>query len=37
MVHGNQHSPPALSDDSWADRNWEKQTYQHYNVMPYWA
>jgi sporulation protein YlmC with PRC-barrel domain len=28
---------PAFSDDSWADRNWEKQTYQHYNVTPYWA
>jgi hypothetical protein len=28
---------PAFSDDSWADRNWETQTYKHYNVTPYWA
>jgi len=27
---------PAFSDDSWADRNWEKQTYAHYKVQPYW-
>jgi hypothetical protein len=27
---------PAFSDDSWFDRNWEKQTYDHYNVAPYW-
>jgi PRC-barrel domain len=27
---------PAFSDDSWFDRNWEKQTYNHYNVAPYW-
>ena len=25
-----------VSDDSWADRNWEKQTYAHYKVQPYW-
>ena len=28
---------PAFSDDSWSDRNWERQTYQHYNVRPDWA
>ena len=28
---------PAFSDDSWSDRNWETQTYQHYKVTPYWA
>jgi len=28
---------PAFSDDSWTDRNWETQTYKHYNVTPYWA
>jgi hypothetical protein len=28
---------PAFSDDSWTDRNWEAQTYKHYEVMPYWA
>jgi sporulation protein YlmC with PRC-barrel domain len=28
---------PAFSDDSWSDRNWETQTYKHYNVAPYWA
>src|SRR5262245_42644299 len=27
---------PAFSDDSWSDRNWETQTYQHYKVAPYW-
>ena len=27
---------PAFSDDSWDDRNWETQTYRHYNVAPYW-
>ena len=27
---------PAFSDDAWTDRNWEKSTYQHYNVAPYW-
>jgi hypothetical protein len=27
---------PAFSDDSSADRNWEKQTYDHYKVQPYW-
>lgn len=27
---------PAFSDDSWADRAWETQTYNHYNVAPYW-
>jgi len=27
---------PAFSDDSWSDRNWETQTYKHYNVAPYW-
>ena len=27
---------PAFSDDSWTDRNWEKQTYAHYKVQPYW-
>ena len=27
---------PAFSDDSWADRNWERQTYEHYKVQPYW-
>ena len=26
---------PAFSDDPWSDRNWEKQTYQHYNVRLY--
>jgi sporulation protein YlmC with PRC-barrel domain len=28
---------PSFSDDSWSDRNWETQTYKHYNVTPYWA
>jgi len=28
---------PAFSDDAWSDRNWETQTYKHYNVTPYWA
>jgi sporulation protein YlmC with PRC-barrel domain len=28
---------PAFSDDSWGDRNWEQQTYNHYNVRAYWA
>src|SRR6476659_9780837 len=28
---------PAFSDDSWSNRNWEAQTYKHYNVPPYWA
>ena len=28
---------PAFSDDSWSDRNWETQTFQHYKVTPYWA
>ena len=28
---------PAFSDDSWSDRNWETQTYRHYNVTPYWS
>ena len=27
---------PAFSDDSWMDRNWERQTHTHYNVAPYW-
>jgi hypothetical protein len=27
---------PAFSDDSWSDRNWETQTYNHYKVTPYW-
>jgi len=27
---------PAFSDDAWTDRNWEKQTYEHYKVQPYW-
>ena len=27
---------PAFSDDSWTDRNWETQTYRHYNIQPYW-
>src|SRR5215475_16068319 len=27
---------PVFSDDSWSDRNWEQQTYHHYNVAPYW-
>jgi sporulation protein YlmC with PRC-barrel domain len=27
---------PAFSDDSWTDRNWEQQTYEHYKVQPYW-
>jgi hypothetical protein len=27
---------PAFSDDSWSDRNWETQTYKHYQVAPYW-
>jgi sporulation protein YlmC with PRC-barrel domain len=27
---------PAFSDDSWTDRNWETQTYRHYNVQRYW-
>ena len=27
---------PAFSDDSWSNRNWEAQTYQHYKVQPYW-
>ena len=27
---------PAFSDDSWSDRNWEKQTHSHYNIAPYW-
>jgi hypothetical protein len=27
---------PAFSDDSWSDRNWETQTYNHYKVSPYW-
>ena len=27
---------PAFSDDSWSNRNRETQTYQHYNVRPYW-
>ncbi len=27
---------PAFSDDSYSNRNWETQTYQHYNVRPYW-
>ena len=27
---------PAFSDDSWSDRSWEKQTYDHYKVQPYW-
>ncbi len=27
---------PTFSDDSWTDRNWETQTYQHYKVQPYW-
>jgi len=31
------HDAPAFSDDSWSDRNWEQQTYRHYNVTPYWA
>jgi hypothetical protein len=30
------HDAPAFSDDSWEDRNWEKQVYTHYNVQPYW-
>ena len=28
---------PAFSDDAWSNRNWEAQTYKHYNVPPYWA
>jgi sporulation protein YlmC with PRC-barrel domain len=28
---------PAFSDDSWGDRNWEQQTYKHYNVTPDWS
>jgi hypothetical protein len=28
---------PAFSDDAWSNRNWETQTYRHYNVPPYWA
>jgi hypothetical protein len=28
---------PTFSDDSWANRNWETQTYAHYNVAPYWS
>jgi PRC-barrel domain len=27
---------PAFSDDSWTDRNWEKQTHSYYKVAPYW-
>lgn len=27
---------PAFSDDSWGDRAWEAQTYDHYKVRPYW-
>ena len=27
---------PEFSDDSWADRDWQRQTYSHYNVQPYW-
>jgi hypothetical protein len=27
---------PAFSDDSYSNRNWETQTYAHYNVAPYW-
>jgi sporulation protein YlmC with PRC-barrel domain len=27
---------PEFSDDSWSDRNWEAQTYQHYGVQQYW-
>jgi hypothetical protein len=28
---------PEFSDDSWAaDRDWQRQTYSHYNVEPYW-
>ena len=27
---------PAFSDDSYSSRNWETQTYAHYNVAPYW-
>jgi sporulation protein YlmC with PRC-barrel domain len=28
---------PAFSDDAYSNRNWETQTYRHYNVPPYWA
>ena len=27
---------PEFSDNSWADRDWQRQTYSHYNVQPYW-
>ena len=27
---------PEFSDDSWADRDWQRRTYSHYNVQPYW-
>ena len=27
---------PEFSDDSWADRDWQRQTYSHYKVQPYW-
>jgi sporulation protein YlmC with PRC-barrel domain len=27
---------PEFSDDSWADRNWETRTHQHYGAKQYW-
>ncbi len=27
---------PEFSDDAWASRDWQTQTYSHYKVQPYW-
>jgi hypothetical protein len=36
VVEGQLKDAPAFCDDSWSDRNWEAQTYNHYKVSPYW-
>ncbi len=28
---------PEFSDDSWKDRNWERNIHTHYQVEPYWG
>jgi hypothetical protein len=28
---------PQFSDDSWGDRNWEKQVHNHYDTPTYWG
>jgi hypothetical protein len=28
---------PQFSDDTWADRNWETRTHEHYGVPGYWS